>query len=428
MTIEQFNLNLRETVRAGLPGQINSIKSILASGPSSPSANDPRLRLVDDIGGVLAESGNIPIAQRERINNIAVAIYKNRNIDAYIQQQVGPLLSDQKAIDIFGKLLVEPGSVSPDDFNYVFDNLLQNDALTIGPLEILLADPDVRDAMGFDSDAAAAQYIANLRQTIASVETWTDWLQRSADLGFLGPFLCGPTFCAVAVVWAVVETVALAVNYAGAYALAFASVVTITVASANGIDQNSELGRASQLQPGIVDSVVRNETPLALWVVIQGPTGFKRVPIMPGSDSMSAGIMSIEAILIGGGELNGLSALGVTDGSTRTSGAYVLAHDTCKPAIVTITMDGKIAHVEANEIQKSAEHSGRAGFSDLMGGGPAGDHYDSRWTLNDTAAAIPVGFNVAELHAMSQELAYYSRTRRLASNLESVYQKTVRLQ
>ena len=316
-------------------------------------------------------------------------------------------------------MFLDPSSVKEEDFNYVYDLLLRDEALTVGVLEVILRDHNVRTELGMGSQAEADAYVGNVRYAIQTSRTWQDWVEKAKDFGFLGPFVCGPTVCAAAVVWAAALTVALAWNYV--YVANVAVAVNVTFATASGTATAMESSQMMPAQPPHLFNIVRNETSRVVWVVLQGPTGSsKRLAVPPGFDSTALGIADVAAILIGG-ESNALAMLRLPNGQIVTKGAYVLARSADCPAVVTILEhDHGRFSLSESDTQSAACLAGNAGYSDLLGGGTAKSQFDTRWNMSESASAVPVGFDVASLGASSEAVEFFSRMRRLAASLELI--------
>jgi hypothetical protein len=346
-----------------------------------------------------------------------MSIYKSRAINDYMKGAAQELKKDPEVLTTFERLAVNPDQVPVEDIKQALRKVIENDKFVTGPIKVMLEDEGVRKALSLPADVTFDSYILRVRKAIRDSKTLED-LTRDAQLSPSETALTAVAtvvtvgVAVAATVAAVVHTVATAVNYVGAVNV-LKTVFVFTVAG-----QDEDLTGRTHPRVPVSDADPEcnciNDTDNTLWVVVRNDLGIKRVPLPPHKSTVGMGLPSIEAILVGG-NLNALESLHTERDGLRKEGAYIPYKDVRSPGVVSIRQGIDCFEAHVNDAQREAEAAGQAGYSDLNGGGSAGEHFDQRFRMREVAAAVPEGCDFIAMMTDALDAEHFYRTLRLAS-------------
>jgi hypothetical protein len=423
MTPEQFLEQLREKVREDLPKWMEYTRRTLPQNPG-PDETKAWVQELQDRGAErMVQAGFISRDRVDKVSRVMVAVSKSKRLGDYMRRATSEILRDRRYVDISQRMIREPDTITAEDVEYMTQRSTSDDRLISGVYRAAFSDPKIREAIGIPPDITAERMMVVLRRQIKERNSLED-LAQDPELHDLFTVPVVPVVV-IATVLALAHTFIVAYTQAAAtvnlvallsiWAAAFVSVV------ASGIDSSGWVG-ALEGPNGPLCSAVHNDSSKFAWVVFRDRLGLKRVALAPGTSSLNFGLMTVEAILLGG-PLNELKAMEIGRGQLRKGGAYVLVQDPVSPGEVRLQDRDTGVAVMPNQRQREAEEQGIAGYSDLAGGGSAGRNYDRRLRMEQVTSVAPPRFDYRQAQDYQMAVQTFYDRLRITAALESVTRK-----
>jgi len=387
MSPEEFNAQHRDMLRTSLPQHAALVRQAVFGEDESEFT-----RFATDYPGMLAENGMLDEAKVPQVSQMVLAIYRNAEFETYALQFGAEIAEDQRAVDAFSTMFLEPEGLSEEEFDYVYAKYMLDERFIGGGLGLLLKDPDFRVALNLGDDVTAESYMAQARSFAAQATSYEEFREIAVQYGYFGSMVCTWLAACAAVA---VAAFAAAVVWAVAYLIVCSN--SVSACSAAGIGDRS-VAQMLPKQSQHLTSMCLNDSSGTIWILCNAQYGFRRLPLLPGHSSFDLGVSSVVGVIVGG-QGNALKTLRVK-GDDYEAGCYFLGEGSqSSPCALTITDDGDAdssTQAVTNDAQDAAEKRGVAGFSDLRGGGTLPGINDDRFTMQGAAALIPERFDYAE--------------------------------
>jgi hypothetical protein len=422
MKPEDFTNGLRKKVRADMmPILRATTEAIMDDGKPS----EPKLRqFIEDTGGTFVRAGILKPESADVITAVALALQKSRSLNKYMRAAIEDHKSDPLLIATCERLVFDPEHVPEEDLQVILKRLIEDDRLLTGPIKIVLEDAEVRAALQLPDDFTFETYIQSVRKAIKDANTVDDVVQVANIGPEVSAFVCSATVCAAvavtvyATVAAVVHAAAVAHTYVGALAIVTQAVVFTVTGQTHARNYQQML----PVSDGSCECNCINESSRSVWVVVRGDFGLKRVPLPSFKSTLGMGLPSVEAVLVGG-KLNAVKSLRTERNGVITNGAYILWKDANAPGIVIVRETPEGLEAVTNDAQGKAEALGKAGYTDLRGGGTAGVNFDRRFRMSEVAASAPEGMDFGSMIKESIDADFFYHTLRMTTLAQLLKEK-----
>lgn len=363
MITEEKRRSIREETR----GKIADGVAVMRKAIFFPSPGRTSSDVVEDLGGVLADSQLISPLKAPATTALALALYKSKTIDEYTAIAAVEFVNNRPEIAVLlYRLSTEPDQLTQGEFSTLITAMLEDDRLFLGSAKVCLDDPGVRAALNLPETFDSEDYIQKTKSDLRSSRSWEEFVELHREHGYLGPVVCTEValciwVAVVAITAAVVGTVVVAGGFAtfGATINIASTYNTVSVYSAIG-HSPSDFMPFLDIEAGPVSAIVQNQSSSTVWVIVKSPKyGHRRIPIPSGKNSMEIGLRRPLAILVGGSG-NGIASYADLAEKKHFNGAVLIEQSELAPGSLIINDEG----IVGNNIQDQAAMLGRAGFTD----------------------------------------------------------------